>query len=76
VDPATKESLALVGKSLLFVLGGIVAVAALVQLVVSGPEWEAALYLLVGLALMVPPLALAFRDAVRNARAVKGGPGP
>jgi hypothetical protein len=71
VRAETKDNLALVGKSALFVIGGVLAISAIVQLNVSGWEGRAALYLVVGLAMMLPPLALAFRDAVRQAH--KGG---
>lgn len=76
----TKEWLALIGKSLLFVLGGLLVLAALVDLSVGEPafargenaldtfEGSPALVLLLGLALALPPLGLAFRDAVREAR--------
>lgn len=68
------------GKSALFVVGGILTMAALVQLAVGGAwfvrgagivdtfEKSAGLVLLSGLALCLPPLALAFRDALREAR--------
>ena len=76
----TRDWLFLIGKTLLFVLGGILTLAALVELAVGGPvfvrgdgimetfERSAGLVLLAGLALAVPPLWLAFRDAVRAAR--------
>lgn len=60
----------LMGKSVLLVVGGILVVAGLVDLVVAGWNLRASVVLLVGLALAVPPLAFAFRDAVR---ATKGG---
>lgn len=63
-----KENLVLVGKSLLLVIGGIVALAAIVELKVGGPSLRALAYLLVGLALALPPLVLAFRDAARSKR--------
>lgn len=66
--PETKEWLALMGKTLLLVVGGVVAVAALVDLVVAGWTLVAAAYLLAGLLLCIPPIAFAFRDAVRAAR--------
>ncbi|MFA5860393.1 MAG: hypothetical protein WDA16_01730 [Candidatus Thermoplasmatota archaeon] len=64
----TKESIALVGKSVLLVLGGTISVAALVELGVGGPGVRAFVYLVAGLALAIPPLALSFRDAVRAKR--------
>src|SRR5438094_160183 len=66
--PEMKDNLLLVGKSILLALGGLIAVAATVELVVGGPSARAFEYLLVGLALAVPPLAFAFRDAVRAGR--------
>jgi hypothetical protein len=56
------------GKSVVFVLGGILVMAGLVDLVVDGPGWLAAGILLLGLLCTVPFLWLAFRDAVRDAR--------
>lgn len=67
--PETKENLALAGKSVLLILGGIVASAAAVDLVVEGLRARTLAYLVVGLALAGVPLALAFRDAARAARA-------
>ena len=67
-----KDWLFLMGKSVVFVLGGILTVAALVDLVVAGPNWRAAGVLALGLALCIPPLAFAFRDAVRAARSGAG----
>lgn len=70
----------LIGKTLLFVVGGLLVVAALVELAVGGPwfvrgetatetfEKSAGLVLLAGLLLAIPPLAFAFRDAWREAR--------
>jgi hypothetical protein len=69
-----KDWLLLMGKSVLFVLGGILVVAGLVDLVVAGLNLRAGLVLLAGLLLGVPPLALAFRDAVRAARRTRGAP--
>lgn len=60
----------LVGKSILLVLGGILAIAALVELSVGGWSVKAAIYLVVGLALVGYPLGTSFRDAIR--RPVKG----
>lgn len=77
---SVKEWILLMGKTLLVVAGGLLTLAALVQLSVGGPwfvrgdgpldtfEKSAGLVLLVGLLLAVPPMALAFRDAVREAR--------
>lgn len=64
----TRDWLFLTGKTLLLVGGGILVVAALVELVVGGPSALALGVLAAGLLLAVPPLALAFRDAVREAR--------
>lgn len=58
----------LMGKSVLLVVGGILVVAGLVDLVVAGWNLRAGIVLLVGLALAVPPLAFAFRDAVAATR--------
>jgi hypothetical protein len=68
VERETRENLALVAKSIVLVLGGLMAVSATVELVVGGVGARAVAFLLVGLALAVPPLGLAFRDAVRHAR--------
>jgi hypothetical protein len=80
VRQETKDWLALIGKSILLVLGGILVLAALVDLAVGEPafrrgegalatfEQSPALVLLLGLALALPPLGLAFRDALREAR--------
>lgn len=63
-----KEWLFLMGKTLLLVVGGVLLAAALVELIVGGFSWLALGILALGLALAVPPLAFAFRDAVREAR--------
>lgn len=75
-----RDWLVLMGKSVLFVFGGLLVVAALVELAVGGPwfvrgetlsqtfEKSAGLVLLFGLALCLPPLAFAFRDALKEAR--------
>ena len=63
-----KDWIFLMGKSVLLVLGGILVVAALVDIAVIGWNLRATLVLLVGLVLSVPPLAFAFRDALREAR--------
>ena len=67
-----KEWLLLMGKSLLLILGGLMVVAGLVDLVVVGFNLRAGLVLAAGLLLAVPPLAFAFRDAVRDARKGRG----
>lgn len=67
----TKDNLLLVVKSVLLVLGAVLTVAALVELFVGGPSVKAFQYLLVGLVLSVPPLAFAFRDALRSKREVE-----
>lgn len=69
--PETRDWLFLMGKTILLVIGGILFVAGLVDLVVDGPDAQNLGALLVGLALAVPPLALAFREALAQAR--KGG---
>lgn len=68
MQEATRDNLLLVGKSLLFVLGGVMVVSAVVELGVAGWSLRAGGFLVVGLALCGTPLALAFRDAVRAAR--------
>lgn len=68
VRQETKEWLLLMGKSALFVLGGILIAAGLVDLVVDGFTWLAGGVLALGLLLAVPPLAFSFRDAYREAR--------
>lgn len=69
-----KDWLVLMGKSVLFVLGGVLMLAGLVDLVVDGFSLLALGILLLGLALGVPPLALAFRDALREARKGRRAP--
>lgn len=64
----TKEWLLLTGKTLLLIVGGVLTVAALVELIVDGYSHVAAIVLAAGLALAVPPVGFAFRDAVREAR--------
>lgn len=64
----TKEWLALLGKTLLLIVGGILVVAATLELYAAGPSLRAFLVLAAGLALALPPLAFAYRDAVREAR--------
>ena len=68
MQEAARDSLALVGKSVVFVLGGVMVVSALVEVAVAGWSLRAGGFLIVGLALCGAPLALAFRDAVRAAR--------
>lgn len=63
-----RDWLFLMGKSVLLVVGGILVVAALVDLVVVGWNLRATLVLLLGLALAVPPLAFAFLDALKQAK--------
>ncbi len=63
-----KEWLFLLGKSFVLIIGAILVVAGLVDLVVVGWNGRAALVLAAGLALAVPPLAFAYRDALREAR--------
>ncbi len=75
-----REWFALAGKTLLMIVGGILSIAALLQIIVTG-DWfvrgdgfvdtfqkSAGLVLLLGLLLAVPPLAFAFRDALHEAR--------
>lgn len=64
----TKENLLLAAKTVLFSLGGLLIVAALVDLIVSGPNWTAVGVLALGLLLAGPPLGFAFRDALRHAQ--------
>ena len=64
-----KDWLFLIGKSILVVVGGILLTAALVDLSVTGFNTTAVLVLVVGALLALPPIALAFRDALREARA-------
>lgn len=68
VHQETKDMLLLVGKSILLALGGLVAVAAVVDIRVDGPGRRNLVALVVGLSMAVPPLALAFRDAVRHGK--------
>lgn len=68
----TVEWLLLIGKSVLFVLGGILVMASLVDLVVDGPSVLAFGVLALGLLLALPPLGFAFRDALREARKGRG----
>lgn len=63
-----KEWIGLIGKTLLLIVGGILATAALVEFVVAGYSHLALLIFAGGLLLAVPPLAFAFRDALREAR--------
>lgn len=66
--PETKDGLLLAGKTVALVLGGILVMAGLVDLIVTGLTWEGALVLLVGLLLTGLPVGFAFRDALRHAR--------
>lgn len=63
-----KDWIFLMGKSILVIVGGILFVGGLVDLVVDGYSHLAAGVLLLGLLIAVPPVALAFRDALREAR--------
>ena len=63
-----REGLAFLAKTILFVLGFILVVAALVQLSVGGIGLQALGVLALGLALAGPPLGFALRDALREAR--------
>lgn len=67
--PETKDALALAGKSVLVVLGGVLVSAAAVDLAVDGWSGQAGAYLAVGLLLAGAPLALAFRSSLRAGRA-------
>lgn len=65
----TRDWLKLMAKSFLMVVGGILFVAGLVDLVVTRrPGVRNMGALLVGLAMCVPPLAFAFREALAEAR--------
>ena len=68
VRAETKEWLFLMGKTVLTIIGGILALAGTVDLAVDGPSRENLIALVIGLALAVPPMAFAFRDAVREAK--------
>jgi len=68
VRQETKDNLALAGKSVLVIVGGLLVVASTVDLLVAGPRLRDFASLLVGLLLCVPPLALAFADAVKHGR--------
>jgi len=68
VRAETRETLALAGKTILFSLGGLLVVAALVDLVVGGLSWTAAGVLATGLVLAGLPLGFALRDALRHAQ--------
>lgn len=68
VREEVREWLLLMGKSVVFVVGGVLVMAGAVDLAVDGPGWLAAGVLLVGLLFTVPFLYFAFRDAVRDAR--------
>lgn len=63
-----KEWIFLMGKSILVILGGILVAGGLVELVVAGPTKRGLGALAVGLLMCVPPMALAFRDALGEAR--------
>lgn len=64
-----RDYLVLMAKSVLVILGGILIMAGLVDLVVDGPDGRNLGALGVGLLLAVPPVAFAFREAVRAGRA-------
>lgn len=68
VETATRDFLLLMGKSVLMVVGGILVLGGLVDIIVLRGSWRGLGALVVGLLLCVPPLALAFRDAVGEAR--------
>jgi hypothetical protein len=68
VRETTRDNLALVGKSLVFVLGGVMVVSSVVELGVGGWSLRAGGFLVGGLLLCGVPLLLAFRDAVRATR--------
>jgi hypothetical protein len=68
VHPALKENLALAAKTVLFSLGGLLLVAALVDLVVSGPTWQGVAVLAAGALFAGLPFGFALRDALRHAR--------
>lgn len=81
---AIREWLVTMGKSVVFLVGLVLVMAALVDLAVGGSFYRGGenleetlkaspgLVLLIGLALAVPPLAFAFRDAVRAGRGDHG----
>lgn len=68
-----RDRFALVGKSILVILGGILVSAAAVDLIVAGWSLRAAGTLGVGLLFAGVPLGLAFRDAVRAGRGPPDG---
>jgi hypothetical protein len=68
VERETRENLALVAKSIVLVLGGLMAVSATVELVVGGVGARALAVRQVGRARAVAPRGLAVRGAVRHAR--------
>ncbi len=63
-----KDWILLMGKSVLVIVGGILVAGGLVELAVAGPTRRGLGALAAGLLLSVPPMAFAFRDAVREAR--------
>lgn len=67
-----KDWILLMGKSVLVILGGILVAGGLVELVVAGSTRKGWGALLVGLLLCVPPMAFAFRDALRGGRDAQG----
>lgn len=67
-SPFVREGLLFVGKTLLFLVGAVFVIAALVELSVAGPSARGILSLAFGLLLAGPPLGFAVRDALRHAR--------
>lgn len=77
---ALRDWLSLGIKTIVFIVGGILILAALVEMAVGSPwfvrgatfsqtfEESPILVLLAGLLLAIPPLAIAFRDAARAGR--------
>ena len=63
-----RDWLFLMGKSLLVMIGVVLVAGGLVELVVAGLTRRGIGALLVGLLLCVPPMAFAFRDALREAK--------
>lgn len=63
-----KDWIFLMGKSVLVIVGAILVAGGLVELVVAGPTSRGLGALAVGLLLCIPPMVLAFRDALAEAK--------
>lgn len=85
VREALRDWLSLITKTGLFIVGGILVLAALLEMAVGTPwyarggtaletfEKSPILVLLAGLLLAIPPLAIAFRDSLHAARQRRHG---